>query len=128
MKEIPTTDDGARRATVDIPGIGTYMVRTYYRHVGPCFVMDIHDATGEPILIGVPLVAGVSLLNKSPHTRDSLGQLRMTADSHGPDSLGDVARLIQFDPGEFEVLAPAPVVALAPIVANTRLLFSNFDS
>ena len=87
--------------------------------------MDLHDATGTAVLIGVPLVAGVSLLNKAPRSRDSLGQWRMTADSSGPESLGDSAQLIQFDPGEFEQLSLAPVVALTPIVANTALLFRS---
>ncbi|WP_315246963.1 phage baseplate plug protein [Pseudomonas fragi] len=125
MKQIPTTADGARRSTVDIQGIGTFTLRTYYRHIGSSFLMDLHDATGTAILIGVPLVAGVSLLNKAPRSRDSLGQWRMTADSSGPESLGDSAQLIQFDPGEFEQLSPAPVVALTPIVANTALLFRS---
>ena len=125
MKEIPITADGARRATVDIQGIGTFTLRTYYRHIGNSFLMDLHDATGTAILIGVPLVAGVSLLNKAPRSRDSLGQWRMTADSSGPESLGDNAQLIQFDPGEYEQLSPAPVVALTPIVANTALLFGS---
>ena len=125
MKQIPTTADGARRSTVDIQGIGTFTLRTYYRHIGSSFLMDLHDATGTAILIGVPLVAGVSLLNKAPRSRDSLGQWRMTADSSGPESLGDSAQLIQFDPGEFERLSPAPVVALTPIVANTALLFRS---
>lgn len=128
MKEIPTTADGARRVTVDIQGVGTYTLRTYYRHIGNSFLMDLHDASGAPILIGVPLVAGVSLLNKTPRSRDSLGQLRMTDDSSAPDALGDSARLIQFDPGEFETLVPPPVVALAPIVATTHLLFSVFNT
>lgn len=125
MKQIPTTADGARRSTVDIQGIGTFTLRTYYRHIGSSFLMDLHDATGTAILIGVPLVAGVSLLNKAPRSRDSLGQWRMTADSSGPESLGDSAQLIQFDPGEFERVSPAPVVALTPIVANTALLFRS---
>lgn len=125
MKQIPTTADGARRSTVDIQGIGTFTLRTYYRHIGSSFLMDLHDATGTAILIGVPLVAGVSLLNKAPRSRDSLGQWRMTADSSGPESLGDSAQLIQLDPGEFEQLSPAPVVALTPIVANTALLFRS---
>lgn len=125
MKQIPTTADGARRSTVDIQGIGTFTLRTYYRHIGSSFLMDLHDATGIAILIGVPLVAGVSLLNKAPRSRDSLGQWRMTADSSGPESLGDSAQLIQFDPGEFERVSPAPVVALTPIVANTALLFRS---
>ena len=125
MKQIPTTADGARRSTVDIQGIGTFTLRTYYRHIGSSFLMDLHDATGTAILIGVPLVAGVSLLNKAPRSRDSLGQWRMTADSSGPESLGDSAQLIQFDPWEFERLSPAPVVALTLIVANTALLFRS---
>ena len=125
MKQIPTTADGARRSTVDIQGIGTFTLRTYYRHISSSFLMDLHDATGTAILIGVPLVAGVSLLNKAPRSRDSLGQWRMTADSSGPESLGDSAQLIQFDPGEFERVSPAPVVALTPIVANTALLFRS---
>ena len=125
MKQIPTTADGARRSTVDIQGIGTFTLRTYYRHIGSSFLMDLHDATSTAILIGVPLVAGVSLLNKAPRSRDSLGQWRMTADSSGPESLGDSAKLIQFDPGEFEQLSPATVVALTPIVANTALLFRS---
>ena len=125
MKQIPTTADGARRSTVDIQGIGTFTLRTYYRHIGSSFLMDLHDATGTAILIGVPLVAGVSLLNKAPRSRDSLGQWRMTADSSGRESLGDSTQLIQFDPGEFEQLSPAPVVALTPIVANTALLFRS---
>ena len=125
MKQIPTTADGARRSTVDIQGIGTFTLRTYYRHIGSSFLMDLHDTTGTAILIGVPLVAGVSLLNKAPRSRDSLGQWRMTADSSGPESLGDSAQLIQFDPGEFEHLSPAPVVALTPIVAHTQLLFRS---
>ena len=125
MKQISTTADGARRSTVDIQGIGTFTLRTYYRHIGSSFLMDLHDATGTAILIGVPLVAGVSLLNKAPRSRDSLGQWRMTADSSGPESLGDSAQLIQFDPGEFERVSPAPVVALTPIVANTAMLFRS---
>lgn len=125
MKEIPTRADGARRSTVDIQGIGTFTLRTYYRHIGRSFLMDLHEATGQAILLGVPLVAGVSLLNKAPRSRDTLGQWRMTADSSGPESLGDSAQLVQFDPGEFEQLSPAPVVALAPIVANTALLFGS---
>ena len=125
MKQIPTTADGARRSTVDIQGIGTFTLRTYYRHIGSSFLMDLHDATGTAILIGVPLVAGVSLLNKAPRSRDSLGPWRMTADSSGPESLGDSAQLIQFDPGEFERVSPAPVVALTPIVAHTQLLFGS---
>lgn len=128
MKAIPTTADGARRVTVDIQGMGTYTLRTYYRHIGNSFLMDLHDANGAVILIGVPLVAGVSLLNKAPRSRDSLGQLRMTADSAAPGALGDAALLIQFDPGEFGHLAPQPVVALAPIVADTRQLFPVFNS
>lgn len=125
MKQIPTTADGARRSTVDIQGIGTFTLRTYYRHIGSSFLMDLYDATGAAILIGVPLVAGVSLLNKAPRSRDSLGPWRMTADSSGPESLGDSAQLIQFEPGAFEQLSPAPVVALTPIVANTALLFRS---
>lgn len=127
MKEIPTGADGARRATVDIQGIGTFTLRTYYRHIGNSFLMDLHEATGQAILLGVPMVAGVSLLNKAPRSRNSLGQWRMTADSSASESLGDTARLIQFEPGEYEQRVPAPVVALAPIVAHTRLLFSIFN-
>lgn len=127
MKEIPTSADGARRSTVDIQGIGTFTLRTYYRHIGSSFLMDLHDATGTAILVGVPLVAGVSLLNKAPRSRDSLGQWRMTADSSGPESLGDSARLIQFDPGELETLVPELLTALIPLVVNTDALFAAFQ-
>lgn len=128
MRELNTTADGARRVTVDIQSIGTYTLRTYYRHIGNSFVMDLLDTTGSAVLIGVPLVAGVSLISKAPRTRDSIGQLRMTADSADPDALGRSALLIQFDPGEFERLMPEPVVALAPVVAQTRLLFPTFNA
>lgn len=128
MNELPTSADGARHATVDIPGAGTYRLRTYYRHRGGCFLLDVFEASGEPMLLGVPLVAGVSLLHKVPRARALLGQLRMSADSTNPASLGDTARLVQFAPGEFEQLAPLPAVALAPITAETGLFFSRFES
>ena len=128
MKEIPTTADGARRATIDIQGIGTFTLRTYYRHIGRSFLMDLHEAKGAAILIGVPLVAGVSLLNKAPRSRGSLGQWRMTADSALPESLGDSARLIHFDPGELEALMPDLDTSLIPIVANTDALFASFTA
>lgn len=128
MKEIPTTSDGARRVTVDIQSIGTFTLRTYYRHIGPSFLMDLYEAAGTAIVLGVPLVAGVSLLNKAPRSREHVGEWRMTANSALPVSLGDSARLIQFDPGEYERIAPTPMVALAPIVAHTGLLFSIFET
>lgn len=128
MNELPTSADGARHATIDIPSAGTYRLRTYYRHRGACFLLDVYEASGEPVLLGVPLVAGVSLLHKAPRTRARLGQLRMSMDSASPASLGDMARLVQFDPGEFEGLAPPPAVALAPITADTALFFSRFKA
>ena len=50
------------------PNGTAYQLRFLFQFAGnPCWIMDISDVDGTPILCGVPLVTGSDLLAQYPH-------------------------------------------------------------
>ncbi|WP_246875456.1 phage baseplate plug family protein, partial [Pantoea ananatis] len=43
----------------------TYSMRILWR--GNCWVLDLYNSSGEPLILGVPLVSGTNLLEQHQH-------------------------------------------------------------
>lgn len=64
--EIPLSPD-PQRFTVTLSGVD-YRMTVQYRHAGGAgWVLDIADATNQPLVSGLPLVTGVDLLGQYRH-------------------------------------------------------------
>lgn len=117
MLIIPTTSDGARRASVDLGEIvGVWTFRTYWNPTAKIWNIDIYDSDDSPVILGVALPPTIDICNPFPELRDVFPELRV-ADLKGtgnatPTSLGTDAILAQYDEGEI----PAPSDIYDPIV------------
>lgn len=52
--------------TVQLGGT-TYGMRLYWCQPAECWVLDLSDAQGVPVVLGMPLVLGVDLLGQYKH-------------------------------------------------------------
>jgi hypothetical protein len=59
--EIPLTPGTPQRCTVSLGGV-PYALVVAWNHVSALWVVDLFDSAGNPVLSGVPLVAGANLL------------------------------------------------------------------
>ena len=65
VREIPLT---AESQTFGIPLAGTtYRLTVMWRDPAPGWVLDIADASGVPMVQGIPLVTGANLLGQHAH-------------------------------------------------------------
>jgi predicted Zn-dependent protease with MMP-like domain len=64
--EIPLTPD-PQRFTVTLSGVDYRMTVQYRDAGGAGWVLDIADATNQPLVSGVPLVTGADLLGQYRH-------------------------------------------------------------
>lgn len=61
--EIPVTPGKPQTFSTVFPNGQTYQLRLLYQfNDDDCWLIDISDASGNPLLCGVPLVTGVDLL------------------------------------------------------------------
>lgn len=63
--EIPLTPE-AQKFSITLAGI-TYQISVYWGTRTDCWLIDIADNNGTPILRGIPLVANVDLLAPYPY-------------------------------------------------------------
>lgn len=52
-----------QRYTVSLAGV-FYQFTLKWNPAGPCWLLDIADDAGEPVLLGVPLLTGADLLEQ----------------------------------------------------------------
>jgi hypothetical protein len=60
---IPTTPTRLQKFTVTINGFD-YGMRLLWNKASSCWVIDIYDDGGNPLLMGLPLVTGIDLLSQ----------------------------------------------------------------
>jgi len=63
IQEIPLSADN-QQFTLSING-ATYNMRILWR--GNCWVLDLHNSSGSPLVQGVPLISGTNLLDQYRH-------------------------------------------------------------
>lgn len=63
--EIPLSPE-PQRFNVDLGG-STYRLRIMWCKECQCWTLDIYDAAGVELVLGVPLVTGLDLLRQFPH-------------------------------------------------------------
>ena len=76
--EVPTSPQ-AQYFQIALAGI-VYKLNLYWGLVSNCWVFDLFDTTGNPILQGIPMVTGVDLLAAFPDLNLG-GQLVATTDT-----------------------------------------------
>ena len=110
MQIIPMADNGSRRITVDLGNdLGIHTFQTYYNYLADMWFMDLLDADDNAIISGLALAPFINVLRA--HTNmEPIGELRVS-DTSGdnnalPDSLGNTAQLVHYDPGEFDATYP----------------------
>ena len=106
---IPVTAAGSRRVRVAI-GPKFFEFHTYYvsgqsRH----WLLDIHDDSGNPLIVGINLVPGVDNLLKGRGNVLRGHQLHVLAKKGtetNPEALGNTMTLLWFLPGEENPFTP----------------------
>lgn len=100
---VPLTNDGCRRINVAL-GQNLYILETYYMPHIRCWLMDIYDMDGNPIITGISLNVGVDNLvaGKSVYFKNQT--LRCVSptgkENNTPDSLGTTCFLYYYPEGE----------------------------
>lgn len=105
MQIIPLDSTGARRITV-----GLYDFRTYWTPLEKMWHLDLFDASGSVIALGLALVPDINILRYDESLVATVGDLRV-ADLSGEgnannSSLGNTAVLAYWAPGEFSAEYP----------------------
>ena len=102
---IPVNSTGDRRIQV-LLGSNLLFIRTYWNPTVPAWYMDIVGPNGQPIALGLALVPVVNLLESQPSITRVFGQFRIFTldggENNTADSLGRLAKLWWFAPGEWE--------------------------
>lgn len=113
MIVIPLNNDGARRIDIDLENdIGVITFRSYWNGITETWNVDLVDAEGNDIILGLAMVVGIDLLKAHPLVGDRIGQLRVVSttdeNNRNTETLGNTAELVHFAPGEFEAAFPLP--------------------
>lgn len=102
---IPVDSTGDRRIQV-LLGQNLVSIRTYWNSTVPGWYMDLFDNNGATITLGLALVPIVNVLESQPNLTRIYGQFRIfmmdNSENNTENSLGDVAQLWWFAPGEWE--------------------------
>lgn len=102
---IPVDSTGDRRIQV-LLGQNLVSIRTYWNSTVPGWYMDLFDNNGATITLGLALVPIVNVLESQPNLTRIYGQFRIfmkdNSENNTETSLGDVAQLWWFAPGEWE--------------------------
>lgn len=86
-------DAGPQSASVQLSGV-EYRMRVYWRDSAEgCWMLDIQDAEGSPIVNGIPMLSGIDLLGQYRHLGfvGSLGVI--DGDEQTYDGLGSSIKL-----------------------------------
>ena len=110
MLILPMTNDGARKADIDIIS-GIFSFRTYWNYSTSMWYVDMLDANGNDYLLGMALVPEINILKAHSVQVEQIGEIRVsdvpltgnaTVDSLGSEGV-DVTSWL---PGEFEDTFP----------------------
>jgi hypothetical protein len=55
-----------QKFSIKLAGV-SYKIRVYWNRLGACWVLDLADRHGTPLLLGIPLVTGIDLLAQHRH-------------------------------------------------------------
>jgi hypothetical protein len=72
--------------TVVLEG-ATYGIRLYWLVPAQCWVIDLSDASGNPLINGIPLITGTNLLTQYRRYVGPPGQLLVISDHLPPDAV-----------------------------------------
>lgn len=104
---IPVNNTGDRRIQC-LLGSNLLTIRTYWNPTVPGWYMDITDSFGVQLVAGAALVPEVNVLAYDLTLTRLYGQFRVFTTGGGqnatPESLGTVAQLWWFAPGEWEAV------------------------
>lgn len=81
--EIPLSPE-PQRFTIELGG-AQRQLRVHWSKDGQCWVLDLFDARGAAILLGVPVVTGCDLLG--PYRHLGLGGSIIAQTDHSPDTV-----------------------------------------
>lgn len=102
---LPVDSTGDRRIQI-LLGQNLVTIRTYWNSTVPGWYMDLIDNNGNPITLGLALVPIVNALDSQSNLTRIYGQFRIfmkdNSENNTETSLGDVAQLWWFAPGEWE--------------------------
>ena len=104
MIEIQLSPEGESRRVVQLSSVVVLTLVTRYSYYQRVWTLDILDAQGGDVLLGLPLVPGLDLLAPYPQQKKTLGGLlllqRRREAHRTPESLGVDTQLLWFAPGE----------------------------
>ena len=122
MLILPMTNDGARRADIDII-TATYSFRTFWNYSTEMWYVDMVDSEGIDYLLGMALVPAINILKAHTVQVEETGDIRVsdslatgnaTVDSLGSDGI-DVTSWL---PGEFEETNPEAAFRLPDLFVD----------
>ena len=103
MLEVPLSSDGQSTRVVPLGDV-LVALTTRYNYYARVWVLDVQDAQGGDLLLGLALVPGLDLLAPYPQLKKRLGGLlllqRRREAHRDPEGLGTDAQLLWFAPGE----------------------------
>ena len=93
---VPTTPRTPKRITIFLSGT-EYTLRFTWNSIASCWILDVSNASGEPLLSGVPIVTGADLLEQFQYVGIYGQMIAQTDNDPGAvptfDNFGDTSHL-----------------------------------
>lgn len=125
---IPVNSEPDRELQIQL-GDNLLTVRTYFNETALQWFMDLYDENGEPLALGLAMVPIINLLESETELTRNIGQFRVQTtndtENRAPDSLGNLATLWWYAPGEFESLGIEDI-EVNPLPFNVRSMYSVY--
>lgn len=122
---IPVNSEPDRQLQVQLGG-ALLTVRTYFNETALQWFMDLFDENGLPIALGLALVPLINVLESETELTRTIGQFRVQTvndtENRESDSLGNMATLWWFAPGEYEALGIEDTT-VNPLPFNVRSMY-----
>jgi hypothetical protein len=83
--EIPFSASRPQVFRVTLGGI-PYQIKLAWNDPAQCWVIDIYDTIGNPLVRGIPLITGTDLVGQFPYLNFG-GQLLVISDQKPPDAV-----------------------------------------